>query len=431
MFKSINCMKYRQIISFVSLALLGLVAMAQGKVDTRVHIFDSNVRSLKVSLAGNMYIPPILMMGNDDHLIVNFDYLDYDVHYLRYSVTHCNADWQPSQLLESEYVTGFNYADIDDYAQSEATYVHYYNYQFMLPNADMEFLVSGNYMLTVYEQDDPDKILFQTRFSVCEGTVSVFPEVSSRTDIDYNNRYQQVSFDVRYKPNQIRDPYSEFICEVIQNSRQDNAVVVKRPMMVGVDYVTYDHNRDLIFPAGNEFRRFETVNAHTMNMGVQSIRYYDPMYHAILRVDEPRNESQYLYDKTQFGRFTIRNAEAYGENMLQADYMITHFTLNTLGKLNGGNVWLYGEFNEGYPESQTMMKYDASSGCYTADLLLKQGAYNYQYLWVPDGTSVGQTARIEGDHYETVNEYLVKVYDRPMGARYDHFVGYGVTYSGR
>lgn len=431
MFKSINCMKYRQIISFVSLALLGLVAMAQGKVDTRVHIFDSNVRSLKVSLAGNMYIPPILMMSNDDHLIVNFDYLDYDVHYLRYSVTHCNADWQPSQLLESEYVTGFNYADIDDYAQSEATYVHYYNYQFMLPNADMEFLVSGNYMLTVYEQDDPDKILFQTRFSVCEGTVSVFPEVSSRTDIDYNNRYQQVSFDVRYKPNQIRDPYSEFICEVIQNSRQDNAVVVKRPMMVGVDYVTYDHNRDLIFPAGNEFRRFETVNAHTMNMGVQSIRYYDPMYHAILRVDEPRNESQYLYDKTQFGRFTIRNAEAYGENMLQADYMITHFTLNTLGKLNGGNVWLYGEFNEGYPESQTIMKYDASSGCYTADLLLKQGAYNYLYLWVPDGTSVGQTARIEGDHYETVNEYLVKVYDRPMGTRYDHFVGYGVTYSGR
>ncbi len=147
-------------------------------------------------------------------------------------------------------------------------------------------------------------------------------------------------------------------------------------------------------------------------------------------VDEPRNEVQYLYDKTQYGRFTIRNAEAYGENALQADYMITHFTLNTLGKLNGGNVWLYGEFVNGYPGTQAMMKYDASSGCYTADILLKQGAYNYMYLWVPDGTPVGQTSRIEGDHYETVNEYLVMVYDRPMGARYDHLVGYGYTYSG-
>lgn len=407
-----------------------IAAMAQGRVDTRVHIFDNNVRSLKVCLASNMYIPPVLMMNSDDCLVVNFDYIDYDVHYLRYSVTHCNADWQPSQLVESEYVSGFNYADIDDYAPSEATYVHYYNYQFMLPNADMEFLVSGNYLLSVYEQDDPNTILFQTRFSVCEGTVGVYPQVTSRTDIEYNNRFQQVSFDIRYKPNQIKDPYSEFTCIVSQNSREDNAVTVSRPTMVGVDHVTYEHNRDLIFAAGNEFRRFETVNAHNINMGVQSIRYYEPMYNAILMIDEPRNETQYLYDKTQFGRFTIRNAEAFGENALQADYMITHFTLDTYGKLNGGNVWLYGEFLDGYPASQAMMKYDASSGFYTADLLLKQGAYNYMYLWVPDGTSVGQTSRIEGDHYETVNEYLVKVYDRPMGERYDHLIGYGVAYSG-
>ena len=424
-------MNRNRILTLLACCLMIVVAaVAQGKVDTRAHIFDNNVRSLKVCMGNNMYIPPVLMMNGNDHLLVNFDYLDYDMHYLRYSVTHCNADWQPSQLVESEYVSGFNYADIEDYAPSEATYVHYYNYQFVLPNPDMEFLVSGNYLLSVYEQDDPSEILFQTRFSVCEGKVGVFPQVTSRTDIEYNNRFQQVSFDIRYKPNQIKDPYNEFTCIVYQNSREDNAVMVNRPTMVGVDHVTYEHNRDLIFPAGNEFRRFETVHAHSINMGVQSIQYYKPMNHAILMVDEPRNEKQYLYDKTQYGRFTIRNAEAFGESALQADYMITHFTLNTLGKLNGGNVWLYGEFLNGYPASQAIMNYDANSGCYTADILLKQGAYNYMYLWVPDGTSVGQTSRIEGDHYETVNEYTVKVYDRPMGERYDHFVGYGVAYSG-
>ena len=424
-------MNRNKILSLLACCLMTVAAVAQNRVDTRVHIFDNNVRSLKVCLTSNMYIPPVLMMNGSDRLLVNFDYLDYDVHYLRYSVTHCNADWQPSQLIESEYVSGFNYADIEDYEQSEATYVHYYNYQFMLPNEDMEFLVSGNYLLSVYEQDDPSEILFQTRFSVCEGQVSVIPQVTSRTDVEYNNRFQQVSFDVRYKPSQIKDPYSELICIVTQNSRDDNAVVVNRPTMVGVDHVTYEHNRDLIFPAGNEFRRFETVSAHNINMGVQSIRYYEPMYHAILMVDEPRNEMQYLYDQTQFGRFTIRNAEAYGENALRADYMITHFTLNTFGKLNGGSVRLYGEFMNGLPESQTIMKYDASNGCYTADILLKQGAYNYMYLWVPDGTAVGQTSRIEGDHYETINEYMVKVYYRPRGERYDHLAGYGVTYSGR
>lgn len=424
-------MNYRQSILLLCSSLVAMLAMAQNQMDTRVHIFDSNVRSLKLCLTSNMYVPPVYMMGSDDRLVVNFDYLDYDIHYLRYSVTHCNADWQPSQLVESEYVSGFNYADIDDYAPSEATYVHYYNYQFMLPNEDMDFLVSGNYLLTVYEQDDPNNILFQTRFSVCEGKVGVYPQVTSRTDLEYNNRFQQLSFDVRYKPNQIKDPYSELTCVVTQNSREDNAVTVKRPMMVAVDHVTYDHNRDLIFPAGNEFRRFETVNAHNLNMGVQYIRYYDPMYHAILMIDEPRSEVQYLYDKTQYGRFTIRNGETRGESAVEADYMITHFSLDTGGKLNGGNVWLCGEFIEGYPSSQAIMKYDASSGCYTADLLLKQGAYNYMYLWVPDGSSIGQTGKIEGDHYETVNEYLVKVYDRPMGERYDRLVGFGVGYSGK
>ena len=423
-------MKKSSFITLLCACFMAFTALAQNTVDTRVHIFDSNVRSLKVCLANNMYIPPILMMGGNDHLVVNFDYLDYSIHYLRYSVTHCNANWQPSQLFESEYVSGFNYVDIDDYAPSGATFVHYYNYQFTLPNEDMQFLVSGNYLLTVYEQDDSDDILFQTRFSVCEGMVSVFPQVTSRTDIEYNDRYQQVSFDVKYKTNQIRDPYNEFICVVSQNSREDNAVTVTHPMMAGADHVTYDHNRDLIFPAGNEFRRFETVFAHHMNMGVESIGYFDPIYHATLFTDEPRNNLQYLFDKTQYGRFTIRNAETRGESAVEADYMMTHFSLDLGGKLTGGNVWLCGEFTEGYPASQSLMKYDASTGCYATNILLKQGAYNYMYLWVPDGSTVGQTGRIEGDHYETINEYLVMVYYHPMGERYDRLVGYGVAYSG-
>ena len=240
-------MKHRLIISLCCCLLAAAAVMAQDVVDTRPHIFDSNVRSLKVCLQNNMYIPAVYMMGSDDRLLVEFDYLGYEPHYLRYSITHCNADWQPSQLVESEYVSGFNYADIDDFAPSEATYVHYYNYQFELPNENMEFLVSGNYLLSVYEQDDPDEVLFQTRISVCEGRVGVYPKVTSRTDVDYNNRFQQVSFDVRYRPNQIRDPYSELICVVTQNSRDDNAVIVTRPMMVAMDHVTYDHNRMTLY----------------------------------------------------------------------------------------------------------------------------------------------------------------------------------------
>ena len=158
---------------FVLACVLTATVWAQATDVTRVTVFDVNARSIKVAPASNMYLPPVLMLGGDDYLVVNFDYIDYDVHYLRYSLQHCDALWQPSQLQESEYVEGFNYADITDYAQSESTFTHYYNYNFTLPNDEMQFTRSGNYVLRVYEQDDPDKVLFQTRFMVCEARTSI------------------------------------------------------------------------------------------------------------------------------------------------------------------------------------------------------------------------------------------------------------------
>ena len=413
-------------------ALVGLsvavVSWAQATVDTRVRIFDTNVHSLKVAPESNMYLPPVIVLGGDDRLIVNFDYIDYDVHYLRCSLLHCDAQWTPSQLQESEYVDGFNYADIDDYMQSEATFTHYYNYNLVLPNGDMNFTRSGNYVLRVYEQDDPDKVLFQTRFMVVEPRVSVAAEVTTRTDETYNDAHQQLAINLHYRPGVIADPYGELSTVVMQNTRTDNAVVLRRPMSAGIGTVTYEHQPELIFEAGNEYRRFETVNIHSLNMGVAMIDYVKPFYHAVLYTDEPRCEQQYLYDQTQRGRFTIRNAE--GDNSaIDADYLVTHFTLNTAGPVEGGNIFIEGEFTHGLPASATVMKYDASTGCYGAEFLLKQGAYNYQYLWVTDGDRVGQTAVIDGDKFQTVNQYTILVYHRPSGGRYDQLVGYGLVRS--
>jgi hypothetical protein len=69
------------------------------------------------------------------------------------------------------------------------------------------------------------------------------------------------------------------------------------------------------------------------------------------------------------------------------------------------------------------MHYDEKSACYEAGVLLKQGYYNYQFRQM-DADGVGQTADTEGDFYQTENEYMILVYHRPQGARYDALVGY-------
>ncbi len=417
-------------ISLIILSVLVSVLVVSAE-DTQVHIFDNNVKSLKVAPVSNMYFPPIYVLGSDDVLNVNFDYLDLDAQYLRYSVIHCDANWQPSQLVESEYVDGFNQADISDFKPSEATFVHYFNYDFTIPNNDFIITKSGNYVLKVYRQDDPDDVLFQTRFSVCENTMGVYAEVVTNTDVDYNAHNQQVNFVVTTRDGgNISDPYNELAAIVSQNSRPDNEVMVTKPMMVSGNKVTYEHNRDLIFPAGNEYRRIEMVNVNSMNMGIEKIQYFAPYYHATLYTSLPRVDGQYLYDKTQYGRFTIRTSGAY-DSMVESDYIVTHFSLYTGEHLQGGNLFVQGEFTLGLPPEQCVMRYEENSGTYNCDMLLKQGAYNYQFLWVPNGRGVGETAMIEGDKYQTSNEYLVKIYDRPFGERYDHFVGFGIIYSGR
>ena len=102
-------------------------------------------------------------MPSSDRIIISFDEIGDDYSRLRYRLIHCNADWQPSRLLESEYLKGFNEAEIEDFAFSSNTYVHYVNYRIAIPSDDMQPIVSGNYLLQVFEADDPDDIILQRK----------------------------------------------------------------------------------------------------------------------------------------------------------------------------------------------------------------------------------------------------------------------------
>lgn len=408
------------------------VLQVKGQIDendTHTQVADSRFKSLQVRLVGNDYFPPIITLNGDDKIKISFDELSEEQSYLRYSVVHCNADWTPSNLIESEYVSGFNYADITDCKFSLGTLCHYVHYSFSLPNDEIQFLISGNYLVKIYYENEPENTLLQARFYVSENAVSVGTSVTSRTDIDYNNEHQQVSFIIDTKDYQIRNMYNDIKAYVSQNSRYDNEVMVNRPLMVSGKKITYDHNRNLIFEAGNEFRRMETVVQYGISMNVEKMSFHHPYYHAQLFTDNMRNQELYIYDKTQMGRFTIRSSEA-NDSDNGAEYIVTHFSLDTGGQISGGNIYINGEFTNNLFTPSTLMKYDLSSGLYTTDLLLKQGAYNYQYLFVPDGSSRGYSS-IEGNKYQTVNEYMVRVYHRDPSSRYDRLIGFGITFSGK
>ena len=255
-------------------------------------------------------------------------------------------------------------------------------------------------------------------FRVVEPCMGLNVAVTGNTDIDTNLSHQQVSFVLNYPPGEVVDPTTEIKPYIYQNSRTDNHVALVKPTYVTPGRLEYVHNRALIFPAGNEYRRFEVINMHYATQGVDRMSYFAPYYHATLFADAPRRN--YSFDMDHDGRYLIRYNLAQDTDT-EADYLFVHFTLD-MPRRTGGDFYLTGEFTYNSFTPEYKMEYDEAEQAYEATVMLKQGAYDFMYLWVPEGSEVGQTGPAEGNFYETENEYQVYIYHRPFGGRYDRLV---------
>lgn len=388
--------------------------------DTEQRILNPKFRTLIVQKEGDFMNTPVIRLGSGERIAVSFDEIGDDWSRLQFRLLHCNADWQPSRLIEAEYIDGFNFADIDDYAFSSNTFTNYVNYHFTIPAEGTRLLASGNYVAEVFPQDDPDDVVLRLRFQVTEDSAVVSGRATPRTDRGFNSEWQQVELAVDAGNKQI-NPYTDILVSVTQNRRPDTEVIVKNPLRVEGGRMIFEHNWDLIFPASNEYRRFETVREDYPGMNVDHVGFEGRSYQAWLNKDESRAERSYSYDQTQGGRF-LPDAYTATDADTGADYVDVHFTLD-FPQLMNGEIYVNGDFTTNAYDERYRMKYDAASGLYTLTLPLKQGSYNYQYVAVKDGEKRGNASLIEGDKYETQNEYNVSVYYRSPTGRADRLIG--------
>lgn len=391
---------------------------ATGPVEGRTGTFSPYARTLQVYPEGNPYAPPVIMLGeSSDRIVVEFDILADDRDYMRYELVHCDPFWNPDDLIETEYLDGFNRADIENYEYSSATTRRYVHYSLTVPDENMRPTVSGNYILRVFPEDEPETTLLQAAFSVAEPAIKLGGSMTSRTDYDYNGRSQQLSIvaDIEDLPAKV-DPYRDMMLIISQNGRIDNETVLKAPLRAAGSKLHYEHQPELTFKAGNEYRRMEAISTTYPGMRIAAIDYSAPYYHIWVQTDKERDSSPYSYDQTQHGRFTIREYNS-DSSETDADYVVVHFTLE-MPEMPSSDIFLDGDFTYRKFDPESRMDYNRAAGTYEKALLLKQGAYNYQYLAVPKGSMTGATAPVEGDKYETRNEYLAKLYYKIPGERY-------------
>ena len=402
--------------------LLYILLLISGVAQAQTNkVYHPMIHTLQTIVNEDWLHDDVITLGTEDWVDISFDHFSHDYHRFIYKIVHCNADWTPSDLFEVDYMEGFNNQPIEEYENSLNTTMLYTHYRLSLPNEEIQFKVSGNYRVEFYldeEDSQTEGPVAVACFRIVEPLVALSASVTSNTDIDTNLSHQQVSFVVNYNGYNVVDPTAEIKPYVYQNSRTDNSVALVKPTYVTPGRLEYVHNTSLIFPAGNDYRRFEIINMHYATQGVDKIGFFAPYFHATLYPDKPRRN--YSFDQDHDGRYLIRYNLAEDTD-IEADYLFVHFRLDIPRRM-GGRFYLTGEFtyNDFTPTYEAI--YNEQEQAYETTMMLKQGAYDFMYLWVPEGSTTGQTAPAEGNFYEAENEYQIYIYHRPFGGRYDRLI---------
>ncbi len=386
-------------------------------------IFRENIRSVHFVREGWDFSQPVLELGTDQRLLLKFDELTEGVTNFVYTITHCDAEWYPSRLVQSEYMEGFIENSVTDYAASVNTTSKYTNYLLSLPNENVRFLISGNYILSVFDEANRTTPVLTRRFYIVESSTEISGEVKKSTFEGYKGRDQEIDFTVDYSRFSIQDPRTEVRAVVMQNSRADNFLTNLKPLFVRNNLLSYDLSRENVFAGGNEFRNFDTKNIRMNGLGVANIEFINPTYHVELRTDQIRPERDYRNESDLNGRYLIKN-DRVTDSDLEADYIFVHFSLQMPDPLLGGEIYVFGGLSDWQCQPANKMKWNFESKLYEAALLVKQGFYDYQYVYVENGSNKIDDSLLEGSYVETENDYQIFVYYRGFSSRYDKLIGY-------
>ncbi len=410
-----------------SILFLFLLSVKLSSAQLPDHIYHSNIRTVKLHKAGDIFSYPVIALNSNEQLELHFDDMDADIKNYYYSYQLCNADWTPATVFTFDYIKGFQSNRINTYRNSSIAIARYTHYQAFFPDRNITPSRSGNYLLKVFLNDDTSKLAFTKRFIVVDNKVQVAAQMAQPFGGQFFRTHQRVQVAVNTANARLNTFTPQDIkVVVLQNYVWPTSARVDRPTVYRGNYYEYSDDA-LSFPAGKEWRWINLASIRLMTDRMTDIVKRNDRTDVYVKPDADRTKQVYVYYRDNNGLFSIENMD--GNNPYwQGDYAYTHFTFVPPGnrELPGRNIYMFGELTNYSLTDDVKLEFNADRGVYEKTLFLKQGFYNYSYVTAPD-TQPSQTPvefeSTEGNYQGTENVYLVLVYFRPFGARSDELIG--------
>jgi len=367
---------------------------------------------------------PIFRLG--DSFQLQFDDLHGTEDNYYYTIKHYDYDWKPSQLSKNEYLGGFDDQRIIDYTNSFNALQLYSHYRISFPNKQTQLKVSGNYIISIL--DENRDVVFSRKIILYEDIVSVPMQVKRARDVRQLEQKHNIDFSIKTSVFTFQSPLQNVKVLLMQNGQFDNAITNIKPMYTVGNDLVYKYDKETQFWAGNEYLFFENKNIQGANNSIAYVNSEGGLYNSHLYTNDARKNKPYTYWPDINGNFLINTLNRENPE-IESDYAWVYFSLSASSFQEKNNIYVSGMFNNYAMNEESKMEYNEKKGVFEKAMMIKQGFTNYKYVLADSNGKIDEENAIDGNFYQTENNYFAIIYYRENNQRYDRVIGKGVATS--
>jgi hypothetical protein len=382
-----------------------------------------NIKTITFLQNGQNVIP-LFQLG--DNFQLQFDDLYGNEANYYYTITHCDYDWKVSQLSKNEYLDGFDNQRIIEYHNSLNTLQVYSHYKLSFPNQFNRFRVSGNYMINILNEDR--EVVFSRKIIIYENLVTVPMQVKRARDVANVNYKHNLDFTIKSRDFIFQSPLQNVKVLLLQNGNFKTGITNVKPMYTLGNDLIYKYDTETQFWAGNEYLYFENKNIRVANNNISYVDSSGGLYSCYLYRNNARANNPYTYWPDINGNFMINNLSGV-DNEIEADYAWVYISLSAPSFFEDKNIYVSGMFNNNVLTDEYKLEFDTKKGTFEKAILIKQGFTNYKFTIADSKGKIDEEKAIDGNFYQTENNYDALIYYRENGQRYDRVIGRGIANS--
>lgn len=401
---------------FQRIVFIFIVTSAFAQTQTEV-LPAYNIKTVSF-IQNNQNVVPIFKLGSGFQF--QFDDLYGNEANYYFEIVHCDYDWIPTNIPKQEYMTGFDGQRIIQYDNSINTLQLYSHYVLPVPNQFMQLLISGNYILKIL--DESREVILSRKFILYEDLVTIPAQIKRARTADLLLYKHNIEFSIKSQAINFQTPMMNVKIALFQNGQLNSAIKNIVPQYTIGNELIYRYDKETQFWAGNEFLFFDNNNIRAAGNAVSRIDSSNGIYNSYLFTNMARKNRHYTLAPDVNGNFVVRNI-GVEKNEIEADYGWVYFSLVNSIVPKNENIYITGMFNNYSLSPEYKMDYNPSTNLYEKAILIKQGFVNFQYQIADDKGVINGENAVDGNFWQTENDYTILVYYRQNTDRYQKVIG--------